>query len=757
MTLQELLEALKPSQFRSLVADQRTKYEELPEKIFEIHQAIFGDEHRVYYTLDGEKEHFVKGKEEPSTKKPNVTKMDKLIHQINNILAEGGYIVDDINQNKAYKFFDLNTEKGKMIWSKIPEANKSDANQYQVKGHIVYIKKNEFSITKLLGSHPDLQKEYEAYYQRVQNKNKTTEQSMSENPDDYLVVISRHAYDIGGASTDRQWRSCMNLDDGINKRYIRYDIAGGNLISYLINKNDTNIKNPLARVLIKKYKSKRGEHYVLFPEQTCYSEVYSKIIEQYKEVIQSILVKAQEDTFEPDLIYKFIKTKQYLDSQTKEKIFINKEGKTGIAEEDKKILDDVFTKFNNAVKEVVENSLKDIPFQKLIKDSQNDIKEEITEVMNEEYGNEIATEDIRTIGPKVIRLIKSGFRVNDNYWDTNEDIIQFTKYLVKNINEDNTKIEYSQIKKKEKTKDIIIQFHPSDTLKARVVKEFDLPIKMNKDYEDTIGEYVQNLGQDSFGSSFIFDIKKGKLTIVAYPLLMLRIKNPYDDFLKWLQKQNRKIKVVKDTVSTFYKYDVNGLEIKDWEKYFNNRDIVDFLGDEFGVYHDYEVDELVVEFITKKINQGIYDFDSIITLENSKRKPVEEVAKDFYKEVNYDPSKISVNNLIDFVSGAIYELESKASFHPETDKKLLSFFDKMLSGMKAKRENSIYYTNTNEMIKKGLIKKEDIEGSSEDLEKTFYTLYKAFAVSKKAKKKKNVEIKEDLNSIYNKIKRLKAI
>ena len=47
MTLQELLEALKPSQYRKLVQHQKEKYADLPDEIFKIHQAIFGDENRI--------------------------------------------------------------------------------------------------------------------------------------------------------------------------------------------------------------------------------------------------------------------------------------------------------------------------------------------------------------------------------------------------------------------------------------------------------------------------------------------------------------------------------------------------------------------------------------------------------------------------------------------------------------------------------------------------------------------------------------
>ena len=54
-------------------------------------------------------------------------------------------------------------------------------------------------------------------------------------------------------STDRGWTSCMNLNTGRCREYVPMSIAGGVLIAYLCQKDDTNINNPLGRVLIKPY------------------------------------------------------------------------------------------------------------------------------------------------------------------------------------------------------------------------------------------------------------------------------------------------------------------------------------------------------------------------------------------------------------------------------------------------------------------------------------------------------------------------
>lgn len=95
---------------------------------------------------------------------------------------------------------------------------------------------------------------------------------------DLWLVISNHAYDIAGMSTNRNWTSCMNIFNGINKEYVENDIKYGTLVVYVIDKNDTNINQPYGRVLIKPYKLQRTGYIgtdaapiIYAPEPTVYS------------------------------------------------------------------------------------------------------------------------------------------------------------------------------------------------------------------------------------------------------------------------------------------------------------------------------------------------------------------------------------------------------------------------------------------------------------------------------------------------------
>lgn len=76
------------------------------------------------------------------------------------------------------------------------------------------------------------------------------------NFNELLIVISRHTYDIAGQSTNRRWTTCHDLDDkGWNGKYLyqmRQDMIRGSIVTYVIEKNDKNINNPLSRILILK-------------------------------------------------------------------------------------------------------------------------------------------------------------------------------------------------------------------------------------------------------------------------------------------------------------------------------------------------------------------------------------------------------------------------------------------------------------------------------------------------------------------------
>ena len=69
----------------------------------------------------------------------------------------------------------------------------------------------------------------------------------------YIIVISRHPYDIAGMSTDRGWTSCLNIDTGERKHYVMSTIINAGLVAYFCEEDDTNINDPLGRITIKPF------------------------------------------------------------------------------------------------------------------------------------------------------------------------------------------------------------------------------------------------------------------------------------------------------------------------------------------------------------------------------------------------------------------------------------------------------------------------------------------------------------------------
>ena len=109
--------------------------------------------------------------------------------------------------------------------------------------------KRTMRIGKLLSKDKDVLKVFESDPKRKGHKVAQGE---------LVVVISRHPYDVIGMSFDRGWTSCMNLKDGSNKKYLKDAVKAGVLVSYLVRATDTNINNPIARILLIPYHREAG-------------------------------------------------------------------------------------------------------------------------------------------------------------------------------------------------------------------------------------------------------------------------------------------------------------------------------------------------------------------------------------------------------------------------------------------------------------------------------------------------------------------
>ena len=78
------------------------------------------------------------------------------------------------------------------------------------------------------------------------------------------ICITHNPYDIAGMSTDRNWTSCMNLDNGEYKETSLKQVQYGGMCAYLISSEDKNIEKPFARIAIKRFISKKDSSKFIF-------------------------------------------------------------------------------------------------------------------------------------------------------------------------------------------------------------------------------------------------------------------------------------------------------------------------------------------------------------------------------------------------------------------------------------------------------------------------------------------------------------
>lgn len=130
----------------------------------------------------------------------------------------------------------------------------------------------------------------------------------------YELVISRHPYDVAGMSTDRGWKSCMELPNESNKSggcyfsFVRKDVEKGTLVCYLIKSTDKNIEHPIGRINIKPYARYRDEsvlseyffynNYPLKKEAESLGKQLESILFAFYNLINTTIYKYDEEAAE---------------------------------------------------------------------------------------------------------------------------------------------------------------------------------------------------------------------------------------------------------------------------------------------------------------------------------------------------------------------------------------------------------------------------------------------------------------------------
>lgn len=98
-----------------------------------------------------------------------------------------------------------------------------------------------------------------------------------------MMVISRHPYDIAGASYQRGWTSCLDLKKDRNG--LKNEVRNHSMIAYLITEDDKEIQNPIGRVLIKKFVNAEDESKFVYVEDHAYGTVHVEFLEYLKKFV----------------------------------------------------------------------------------------------------------------------------------------------------------------------------------------------------------------------------------------------------------------------------------------------------------------------------------------------------------------------------------------------------------------------------------------------------------------------------------------
>lgn len=190
------------------------------------------------------------------------------------------------NDDKGFRiYFPMTQSKPQPIKAPIDIVNALAAKGYEVLDYVkglaidIQTKKRQMKIGKIIKGAPDTLKKF------MNDKRRSTTKK------EYMTVISRHPLDIAGMSTGRGWSSCMDLVGGEYKRYVMSDVKKGTIIAYLVTIDDPDIKNPVARILIKPFlntKNQKGTgkiiDFILVREGSTYgsgNKQFKKIIDKW--------------------------------------------------------------------------------------------------------------------------------------------------------------------------------------------------------------------------------------------------------------------------------------------------------------------------------------------------------------------------------------------------------------------------------------------------------------------------------------------
>ena len=140
------------------------------------------------------------------------------------------------------------------------------------------------------------------------------------------ICITHNPYDIAGMSTDRNWTSCMELDNGEYKTTPLKQVQYGGMCAYLIFADDKNIEKPLARIAIKRFISKNDlSKFIFAAEDRIYGDEGLAEELNFKNKVINILEKSNKLTSNINGKYIRKDRNSYSDAYSKNYYWVNDE------------------------------------------------------------------------------------------------------------------------------------------------------------------------------------------------------------------------------------------------------------------------------------------------------------------------------------------------------------------------------------------------------------------------------------------------
>ncbi len=130
----------------------------------------------------------------------------------------------------------------------------------------------------------------ETDFRKIKNIFETSRYREYKQSDNFYIVLTQNPQDVANMSTCRRWTSCMNLETGMYAQTVYQELKNGGFVAYLINIDDKNIQEPLARILIKRFDDFEGNSYAL-PEQ----KVYGTDFPGFQEAVEAWVDSKQGD------------------------------------------------------------------------------------------------------------------------------------------------------------------------------------------------------------------------------------------------------------------------------------------------------------------------------------------------------------------------------------------------------------------------------------------------------------------------------